>query len=101
MSAMSGRTSITIPDLIKAGRAADFLSEAHADAFSLHGTSEQVAEQLVGVLSEAASAGIEFEHVVLHPIPNPPSPDDTEDGYTVRVAREILPAVREQLAALS
>ncbi len=89
------------PDLLKAGRAADFLTAAHADAFSLHGTSGQVVEQLVGVLSEAAGAGIEFEHVVLHPIPNPPSPDDAEDGYTVRVASEILPEVRERLAALS
>ncbi len=89
------------PDLLKAGRAVDFLSEAHADAFSLHGTAEQVIGQLVEVLSEAARSGIEFEHVVLHPIPNPPSPDDSDDGYTVRVAREILPAVREQLAALS
>ena len=89
------------PDLLKAGRAVDFLSEAHADAFSLHGTAEQVIGQLVDLLSQAARSGIEFEHVVLHPIPNPPSPDDSDDGYTVRVAREILPAVREQLAALS
>ncbi|MCY4619368.1 MAG: LLM class flavin-dependent oxidoreductase [Chloroflexi bacterium] len=89
------------PELLKAGRAVDFLSEAHANAFSLHGTAEQVIGQLVEVLSEAARSGIEFEHVVLHPIPNPPSPDDSDDGYTVRVAREILPAVREQLAALS
>jgi hypothetical protein len=37
--------------------------------------------------------------VVLHPIPNPPSPDDPERGYTARVAREILPAVRRALAA--
>ncbi len=88
------------PDLLKAGRAVDLLSDAHADAFCLRGNSEQVTEQLVGVLREAASDGIEFEHVVLHPIPNPPSPDDAEDGYTVRVAREILPRVREQLSSI-
>ena len=89
------------PDLLKAGRAVDFLTEAHADAFSLRGTTDDVVEQLVGVLSDAASNGIEFEHVVLHPIPNPPSPDDADDGYTVRVAREILPQVRERLASTS
>ena len=89
------------PDLLKAGRAVDFLGESHADAFSLHGRADQVAEQLVSVLSEAARDGIEFEHVVLHPIPNPPAPDDADDGYTVRVAREILPRVREQLASMS
>ena len=89
------------PDLLKAGRAVDFLSDVHADAFCLRGTSDDVAEQLLAVLSAAASNGIEFEHVVLHPIPNPPSPDDAEDGYTVRVAREILPRLRERLASMS
>ena len=89
------------PELLKAGRAAEFLSEEHADAFCLRGTAAQVAEQLLGVLRRAASDGIEFEHVVLHPIPNPPSPDDAEDGNTVQVAREILPVVREELASVS
>ena len=85
------------PDLLKAGRAVDFLGEEHADAFALRGSAEQIVAQLVSILRDAARDGIEFEHVVLHPIPNPPSPDD---GYTVRVAREILPAVRQQLVAL-
>ncbi len=89
------------PDLLKAGRAVDFLSEAHASAFSLHGSPAQVVEQLVAVLAEASRNGIEFEHVVLHPIPNPPSPDVDEDGYTVRVAREVLPAVRERLTEMT
>ena len=89
------------PDLLKAGRAVDFLSESHADAFCLRGTADNVTGQIVGVLTEAASLGIEFEHVVLHPIPNPPAPDHSEDGYTVRVAREILPRVRERLASTS
>ena len=88
------------PDLLNAGRAVDFLSDAHADAFALRGGPAQVADQLVSVLSEAARSGIEFEHVVLHPIPNPPSPDIDENGYTVRVARELLPIVRERLSAL-
>jgi len=89
------------PDLLKAGGAVDFLTKAHAESFSQLGSAEDVVEQLVGVLSGAASEGIEFEHVVLHPIPNPPAPDDAEDGYTVRVAREILPRVRERLASIS
>ena len=29
-----------------------------------------------------------FDYVVLHPIPNPPTPDDPERGYTARVARD-------------
>ena len=85
------------PDLLKAGRAVDFLNTEHADAFALRGTTEQIVDQLVTVLTRAARDGIEFEHVVLHPIPNPPSPDDADDGYTVRVARDILPVVRRRL----
>ena len=87
------------PDLRRAGRALSFLSEAHADAFCLRGTSAQVAERLVAVLLAARRSGIEFEHVVLHPIPNPPQPDAAEDGYTTRVAREIIPLVRERLGS--
>ncbi len=88
------------PDLLQAGHAVDFLTERHAGAFCLCGAASEVVEQLVGVLVEAAAVGIEFEQVVLHPIPNPPSPDNSETGYTVRVAREVLPAVRERLAAV-
>ena len=43
------------------------------------------------------SAPAEFDYVVLHPIPNPPSPDEGESGYTARMAREVLPRVREAL----
>jgi hypothetical protein len=39
-----------------------------------------------------------FDHVVLHPIPDPRWPDDPERGYTARVAREVLPVVRRALA---
>ena len=86
------------PDLLKAGRAVDFLSERHADAFALRGGVDAVAEQLIDILRRSAAAGIEFEHVVLHPIPNPPSPDLGDNAYTERVARELLPRVRAALA---
>ena len=62
---------------------------------------DAVAEQLLGVLRRSAAAGIEFEHVVLHPIPNPPSPDLGHNAYTERVARELLPRVRAALADTS
>ena len=85
------------PDLIASGAAVDFLTSAHADAFSLHGGPDQIADQLINVLRTAAADGIEFEHVVLHPIPNPPSPDIGENAYTEIVARQILPRVRDAL----
>ena len=83
-------------DLEASGRAVDFLPEAAADAFSLHGRPEDIVAQLVAVLGGAPVA---FDHVVLHPIPDPRFPVDPERDYTARVAREILPHVRARLKA--
>jgi 5,10-methylenetetrahydromethanopterin reductase len=82
------------PDLEASGRVVDFLPPAAADAFALRGGPEAIAERLTDVLRGAADA---FDYVVLHPIPNPPTPDDPERGYTARMAREVLPRVRRQL----
>jgi hypothetical protein len=50
---------------------------------------------LLEVLRSAPAA---FDHVVLHPVPNPAVPDDPERGYMARVAREVLPRVRSELS---
>lgn len=84
------------PDLEASGRAVDFLPVSAADAFSLRGGPAEVTARLVDTL-RAVSAS--FDHVVLHPIPDPRWPDDPERGYTARVAREVLPLVRRALAA--
>ncbi len=81
-------------DLLASGRVVDFLPPAAADAFCLHGRPADVVAQLVDVLRAAPAP---FEYVVLHPIPNPPTPDDVDNGYMARVAREILPRVRAAL----
>jgi hypothetical protein len=83
-------------DLESSGRVVDFLPAAAADAFCLRGGPREIVEQLLAVLRSAPAA---FDHVVLHPIPNPSFPDDPDRGYTARVAREILPAVRQALQA--
>lgn len=83
-------------DLEASGRVVDFLPPAAADAFCLRGGPDQIVEQLVGLLGASPVA---FEHVVLHPIPNPPTPDEGDRGYMARVAREILPEVRAKLGA--
>ncbi len=57
---------------------------------------QRMAPQLLGVIR---SAPVMFDYIVLHPVPNPTFPDDLERGYTARVAREILPAVRSALDA--
>jgi alkanesulfonate monooxygenase SsuD/methylene tetrahydromethanopterin reductase-like flavin-dependent oxidoreductase (luciferase family) len=83
-------------DLEASGRVVDFLDASAADAFSLRGGPGEVAARLIAVL-RAAPAG--FDHVVLQPIPNPPSPDDSERGFLTRMAREVLPDVRRALSA--
>jgi 5,10-methylenetetrahydromethanopterin reductase len=82
-------------DLEASGRVVDFLPDAAASAFSLHGRADEIVAQILGVLRAAPAR---FEHVVLHPIPDPVRPEDHEHGYKARVAREILPALRAALA---
>jgi 5,10-methylenetetrahydromethanopterin reductase len=79
-------------DLEASGRVVDFLPDAAADAFCLRGGPAEIATQLVDVLRRAPAP---FDYVVLHPIPNPTWPDDPERDYTARVAREVLPRVRD------
>ncbi|MBI1734177.1 MAG: LLM class flavin-dependent oxidoreductase [Candidatus Rokubacteria bacterium] len=83
-------------DLEASGRVVDFLPEAAAEAFCLRGGPDQIAAQLADVLRAAPAA---FDYVMLHPIPNPTWPDDPERDYTARVAREVLPRVRDALGA--
>jgi hypothetical protein len=40
---------------------------------------------------------IEFEYVVLQPIPNPPTPDLGKESYIERVPERILSTVRNSL----
>jgi 5,10-methylenetetrahydromethanopterin reductase len=82
-------------DLEMSGRVVDFLPAAAADAFALRGGPAQIAEQLIATLRASPAP---LDYVVLHPIPNPPSPDEGERGYTARIAREVLPRVRKELA---
>ena len=81
-------------DLESSGRVVDFLPEAAADAFSLHGGASEIIAQLVALLRSAPAS---FDHVVLHPIPDPVRPEDHEHGYKARVAGEILPGLRAEL----
>ena len=82
------------PDLEASGRVVGFLPESAADAFCLRGGPTEVAARLVETLRAAPAA---FDHVVLHPIPDPRWPADPERDYTARVAREVLPLARRAL----
>jgi 5,10-methylenetetrahydromethanopterin reductase len=84
-------------DLEASGRVVDFLPASAADAFALRGAPAEVADRLVATLRAAPA---QFDYVVLHPIPDPPSPDEGECSYMARMAREVLPRVRNGLATL-
>jgi 5,10-methylenetetrahydromethanopterin reductase len=81
-------------DLDASGRVVGFLPPEAADAFALRGGPAEIVTQLAGVLRASPA---EFDYVVLHPIPDPKWPDEGDKGYTARVAREVLPAVRRAL----
>lgn len=83
-------------DLEASGRVVDFLPDAAADAFSLHGGASEIVAQLLALLRTSPAP---FDHVVLHPIPDPVKPEDHEHGYKARVAREILPRLRDALGS--
>jgi len=85
------------PDLIESGRAVGFLSERHADAFCLRGDAHQIANQIVRILEECKELDIEFEYVVLQPIPNPPTPDLGKESYIEQVPEHILSSVKNSL----
>ncbi len=85
-------------DLVASGSVVDFITVKQARSFALVGGSEDVSAQLLNVLYTAAENNIEFEHVVLHPIPNPPTPDEGPLSYLERVPREILPVIRDALS---
>jgi 5,10-methylenetetrahydromethanopterin reductase len=86
------------PDLEASGRVVDFLPTAAADAFALRGGPTEIAARLVDTLRAAPA---EFDYVVLHPIPNPPSPDEGDHGYMARIARDVLPRVRRALETVA
>jgi 5,10-methylenetetrahydromethanopterin reductase len=83
------------PDLEFSGRAVDFLPTEAADAFCLRGSSGDIVKQLRHMIRTSPCA---LDYIVLHPIPDPRFPVDPTSDYTARVAREILPAVRKELA---
>ncbi|MDP6606705.1 MAG: LLM class flavin-dependent oxidoreductase [Dehalococcoidia bacterium] len=81
-------------DLDASGALVDFLPAEAARAFSIGGTAQQVADQLSEVL-----AFDDFEIVVPHPMPNPPVPEESDGRtYMERIAREVMPAVKQAFA---
>ena len=85
------------PDLVVSGRYVDFLSEEQANSFCLKGTAYEISKQLATVIIGALNVGVEFEYVVLHPIPDPLWFDPEGKSYMERVPREVFPKVKDLL----
>lgn len=85
-------------DLAAAGKVVDHLSAETAGLFSLYGGRGQVIEQALAFIR---AAPVPLEFVVFAPIPEPVWPDGGEKGYTARMATEVLPVLRRELAASS
>ena len=81
-------------NLMGSGSAVSFLPREAADLFSLWGTADQITVQLISTLK---AAPVSFDYLILQPIPDPSFPDAGAAGYTERMAREVLPRVREAL----
>jgi len=84
-------------DLVESGKLVDFISEECAQAFCFIGNSRQISDQIIKLLKDCDGIGINFEYVLLHPIPDPPMPDIGPNSYMERIAREVLPRVRESI----
>ena len=84
-------------DLLSSGTAVDFLTEDQARSFCFMGNSQMITSQVVSLIKNSTSLGIDFEYVVLHPIPNPPAPDPGSRSYLERVPAEIISEVKSIL----
>jgi 5,10-methylenetetrahydromethanopterin reductase len=81
-------------DLVAAGRAVAFLPDESAGLFSLWGGREQIVQQALSLIRAAPD---NLDYVVLAPIPEPVFPADLDEGYTARMATEVLPRIRQEL----
>ena len=85
------------PDLIASGKSVDFLTEQQARSFCLLGNADSISAQIITILTQCDELGINFEYVVLQPIPNPPTPDVGSDSYLEKVPREIIAPVKASI----
>jgi 5,10-methylenetetrahydromethanopterin reductase len=76
-------------DLEAAGRVVSFLSDEIANAFSLFGTPDMIAEQLHRVLGY----GHKIDMVIPHPMPTP-DPRAPRPDFIERVPQEVIPKLK-------
>ena len=81
-------------DLVESGRIVEFLADDVADAFSMHGDPDAIADQYAEVLR----LGHRVDAVVAHPMPTPPA-DGPRPDYIERFATEVMPAIQARLDA--
>lgn len=77
------------PDLRSSGQVVSFLPDQVADAFSLHGTPAEIADQLTQVLDTRLPISL----IVAHPMPAPLS--GSRSPFIERFATEVLPRLHQ------
>ena len=76
------------PDLEAAGDVVSFLPDEAVDAFTLHGSFEEITEQIKTILGY----GLPIEIVIPHPMPTPPPISEGGYDYARRFAEAVFPA---------
>lgn len=76
-------------DLVASGRIVSFLSDEIANAFSLFGTPDMIADQLNQVLA----FGHKIDMVIPHPMPTP-DPKGPKPDYIERIPTEVIPKLK-------
>ncbi|MDE0225133.1 MAG: LLM class flavin-dependent oxidoreductase [Gammaproteobacteria bacterium] len=76
------------PDLEAAGDVVSFLPDEAVDAFTLHGSFEEITEQIKTILGY----GLPIEIVIPHPMPTPLPISEGGYDYARRFAEEVFPA---------
>ena len=84
-------------NLVDSGKLVDFIPDEFARAFCFIGNSDQVSDQIVNFLKDCDEIGVNFEYVLLHPVPDPPMPDLGPNSYLESFPKKVLSKVREQL----
>jgi 5,10-methylenetetrahydromethanopterin reductase len=87
-------------DLVESGKLVNFIPEEYARKFCFIGNATQISDQIVNFLKDCYEIDVNFEYVVLHPVPDPPMPDIGPNSYMEKIPKEVLHQVKNRLKSV-